>query len=388
MAGALDGFRILDFTHQLNGPYCTMLLGHLGAEIIKVEPPGGDRFRRSWMPEDASTDSYEFRMVNTNKQSIVLDLKTERGIELARRLIAVSDVMVENYAKGTMERFGLDYEVARQINPRIIYACSRGYGETGPYAPYGSNAGVNSGMAGWTYAAWESSGVWGTKTQGIGDEAGGISLAVGILGALVARERTGTGQKVEVAMQEALIGFMVSKLHQHFTGNLVGGSAPPQVADGYFTLRAPEMSDRTWAQLTAFMESEDLRDDPRFATVDARRRHERELNDILRSWARGKTRQELWEGLRDLGFFGAPVLALGEVLEDPHIRERQAFIEREHPTAGVQTLIAPWIRMSETPASIDDVSPTVGQHTDRVLQEILGLSAHDVEALRAEKVVQ
>jgi crotonobetainyl-CoA:carnitine CoA-transferase CaiB-like acyl-CoA transferase len=386
--GALDGFRILDFTHQLNGPYSTMLLGHLGAEIIKVEPPGGDHFRRSWMPEDASTDSYEFRMINTNKKSIVLDLKTERGIGLTRELVAVSDVMVENYAKGTMERFGLDYESARQINPRIIYACSRGYGEDGPYAAYGSNAGVNSGMAGWTHAAWQSSGAWGTKTQGIGDEAGGISLAVGILGALLARERTGAGQKVEVSMQEALLGFMVSKLHQHFTGNSVGGSAPPQVADGYFTLRAPEMNDEAWARLAALMENEDLRDDPRFATAIARRRHQRELNEALRTWARGKTRQELWEGLRDIGFFGAPVLSLGEVLEDPHIKGRRAFIEREHPTAGVQTLIAPWIRLSETPTSIESVSPTTGQHTDWVLQDVLGLSREDVAELRAEKIVQ
>ncbi len=388
MPGALDGVRILDFTHQLNGPFCTMLLGHLGAEIIKIEPPGGDRFRRTWMPENASSDGYEFLMVNTNKKSIMIDLKTERGGELARRLAAVSDVLVENYQKGNMERFGLGYETIRAINPRIIYACSRGYGEDGPYAAYGSNAGVNNGMAGWTHSAWQSNGAWGTKVQGIGDEAGGISMAVGILGALVARERTGQGQKIEVAMQEALLGFMVSKLHEHFTGNLVGGPGPAEVADGYFTLRAPEMSDRTWTRLTAFMQSEDVRDDPRFATVDARREHARELNDLLRTWARGKTREELWDGLRDVGFFGAPVLSLGEVLDDPHIKERGAFAQREHPTAGTLTLLEPWIRMSETPTSIDVVAPTRGQHTDWVLQDVLGLSAEEVAGLRAEKVVR
>src|SRR5438874_4761753 len=208
MPGSLQDLRVIDFTHALNGPFCTMLLGHLGAEIIKVEPPSGDNFRRSWMPPGSPQDGYEFMMVNTNKKSVVVNLKTEQGREIVRRLIAISDVLVENYQKGTMEEFGLDYETIRGINPRLIYACSRGYGETGPYAPYGSNAGVNNGMAGWTHAAWELNDAWGTKALGIGDEAGGVSMAVGILGALYSRTQTGEGQKIEVAMQEAVLGFM------------------------------------------------------------------------------------------------------------------------------------------------------------------------------------
>src|SRR5204863_5096066 len=130
MPGALSGVRVLDFTHQLNGPFCTMLLGHMGAEIIKVEPPGGDRFRRSWMPPGSKADNYEFLMANTNKKSVVLNLKTEAGRELARRLVGISDVLVENYGKGTMDDFGLDYDAVKSINPRLIYACSRGYGDS------------------------------------------------------------------------------------------------------------------------------------------------------------------------------------------------------------------------------------------------------------------
>src|SRR5206468_9875826 len=168
----------------------------------------------------------------------------------------VSDVLVENYQKGNMERFGLDYETVRSINPKIIYACSRGYGDDGPYADYGSNAGVNNGMAGWLHSAWQGNGAWGSKVPGIGDEAGGVSMALGILAALLARERTGQAQKVEVSMQESLLGFMVSKFHELFTGNLVGGPGAAQVADGYFTLRPPEMSDRTWTRLTAIMGAE------------------------------------------------------------------------------------------------------------------------------------
>jgi len=387
MSGALEDIRVVDLTHALNGPFCTMLLGHLGAEIIKVEPPSGDNFRRSWMPPGSPQDGYEFMMVNTNKKSVVVNLKTEQGREIVRRLIAISDVLVENYQKGTMEEFGLDYEAVRRINPRLVYACSRGYGETGPYAPYGSNAGVNNGMAGWTQAAWELNGAPGTKALGIGDEAGGVSMAIGILAALHDRERTGQGQQIVVSMQEALLGFLVGTFHEFFTGNKVGGP-PAQVADGYFTLRMPEITDANWRTLAVTMDREDLEDDPRFATAEGRRAHRKELEPILFGWARGQTRQELWVKLRDLGYFGAPVLSLGEVMEDPHVKAREAFIQREHPTGGDIALLAPWIHMTRTPPSIQHVSPTLGQHTNDVLQGLLGCTAEEIERLRADKVVR
>ena len=197
---------------------------------------------------DATTDAYESLWINVNKKSIVLNLKTAKGVELARRLIARADVLVENYQKGVMERFGLDYDSVKALNPRLIYACSRGYGEWGPYANYGNTAASNNSIAGWLDNAWKNNGAPGTKTLGVGDEAAGISIALGILAALHARERTGEGQKVEVSMQEAVLGFMTSSLHEHFTGNRVGNS-PMKVADGYFTLRVPDMSDSVWTQL-------------------------------------------------------------------------------------------------------------------------------------------
>ncbi len=387
MHGALEDVRVIDFTHALNGPFCTMLLGHLGAEIIKIEPPGGDAFRRRWMPRDAGRDGYEFLWVNTNKKSVVLDLKTERGLDLARQLIARADVLVENYQKGTMERFGLDYDSVKGLNPRLIYACSRGYGEWGPYARYGNTAGTNNGISGWTHTAWGYSGASGTKSLGIGDEAAGVSMAFGILAALHARARTGQGQKIEISMQEAVLGFMVSSMHEYFTGNKVG-SEPMQVADGYFTLRMPNISDAAWVQLAQLMCRDDLAEDSRFATAAVRREHRAELEEMVRAWARGKTRQELWEGLRDLAYFGAPVLSTGEVLEDPHIKERRAFIERDHPTAGPTTLLAPWIHLSKTPASIHDDAPAIGQHTDEVLGGLLGLTTAELGDLRAQGVVQ
>jgi crotonobetainyl-CoA:carnitine CoA-transferase CaiB-like acyl-CoA transferase len=387
MPGALEDVRVVDLTHALNGPFCTMLLGHLGAEVIKVEPPSGDNFRRSWMPPGSPQDGYEFMMVNTNKKSIAVDLKTEDGRNVVRRLIAVSDVMVENYQKGTIEKFGLDYESVKQINPRLIYACSRGYGETGPYAPYGSNAGVNNGMAGWTHAAWELNGAPGTKALGIGDEAGGVSMVIGILGALHARERTGRGQKIEVAMQEAVLGFLVGTYHELFTGNKVGGP-PTQVGDGYFTLRLPEITDNAWKELAVVIGREDLQNDPKFATREGRRANKKALEEMLFAWARDKTRDELWVKLRDLGYFGAPVLSLTEVFEDPHVKARETFVEREHPTGGTIKLLSPWIHMSDTPSSIRAVSPTLGQHTDEILSGVLACTPAEISSLRASGAVR
>ena len=387
MPGALQDIRVIDFTHALAGPFCVMLLGHLGADIIKVEPPNGDEFRRMWMQPGATTDAYESLWINVNKKSIVLNLKTPKGVELARRLIAQADVLVENYQKGVMERFGLDYDSVKTLNPRLIYACSRGYGEWGPYASYGNTAASNNSIAGWLDNAWKNNGAVGTKTLGVGDEAAGVSIALGILAALHARESTGEGQKVEVSMQEAVLGFMTSSMHEHFTGNRVGNS-PMKVADGYFTLRVPDMSDSVWAQAGKLIGGNDLLQDPRFATASARRQNRAELEKIVKTWASGKTRQEIWDGLRELDYFGAPVLSIGEVMEDRHIKERRAFIEREHPTAGPTTLLAPWIHLSKTPTGIHQDAPAIGQHTDEVLGGLLGLTETELGDLRAEGVVK
>jgi crotonobetainyl-CoA:carnitine CoA-transferase CaiB-like acyl-CoA transferase len=387
MPGALEDIRVIDFTHALNGPFCTMLLGHLGAEIIKIEPPAGDGFRRSWMPPGAKLDAYEFLWINVNKKSVVLNLKTHRGVELARQLIARADVLVENYHVGQMEKFGLGYDTLSAINPRLIYACSRGFGETGPYAHYGSTAQTNNSMTGWTHTGWKYSGAPGTKALGIGDEAAGVSMVCGILAALHARERSGEGQRIVVSMQEALMGFMISEFHEHFVGIEVGNHPIP-AADGYFTLRIPDLSDSGWAKLAKLMAREDLTADPRFADATARKDNRAALQDLIKSWARGKTRQELWDGLRSIDYFGAPVLSIGEVMDDPHIKERRAFIERNHPTAGPTKLLAPWIHMSKTPASIRADAPVIGQHTEEVLGSMLGLSAAQLSELREHGVVK
>ena len=286
-----------------------------------------------------------------------------------------------------MEKFGLGYEDLKKINPRLIYACSRGFGESGPYKDYGSTAHTNNSMTGWTHTGWNYSGAPGTKAIGIGDEAAGVSMVCGILAALHARERSGEGQRIVVSMQEALLGFMISEFHEHFIGIEIGNKPVP-AADGYFTLRIPDLSDSGWAKLAKFMGREDLLEDTSFATAAGAKQNRSELYELIKTWVSGKTRQELWDGLRHIDYFGAPVLSMGEVIDDPHIKERQAFIERNHPVAGPVKLLAPWIHMSKTPPSIREDSPAIGQHTDEVLGGILGLSAAELSDLRAQRAIK
>jgi crotonobetainyl-CoA:carnitine CoA-transferase CaiB-like acyl-CoA transferase len=188
-------------------------------------------------------------------------------------------------------------------------------------------------------------------------------------------------------MQEALMGFMISEFHEHFVGIEVGNTPIP-ATDGYFTLRIPDVSDSGWAKLAKLMGREDLVADPRFADATARKKNRAALQELIKSWARGKTRQELWDGLRPIDYFGAPVLSMGEAMDDPHIKERQAFIERNHPTAGPTKLLAPWIHMSKTPPSIRADAPALGQHTDEVLGTVLGLSHAQLSELREQEIVK
>ena len=386
MAGPLSGVRVLDLTHVLNGPFCTMVLAHLGAEVLKVEYGPGDRFRHSWMAPSAKRDGYEFLMVNSNKKGITLNLKHEKGRHIFRQLVDKSDVVTENFTVGVMDRLGFGYDALCEINPRIIYACSRGYGEDGPYAHVRANAGTIMAMSGWQYAAQEQAGVPGVKAMGIGDEAAGISLALAICAALYEREQSGKGQKIEVAMQEALMGFMASTFHTHFEGRKVG-AAPKEAADGNYSFHLPDVTDDLWAKLSAAMGKSELAEDERYATVKGRRQHYEELEELVSEWVGGKTRRELWEVLSGFGLSSGMVLSLGEAIEDPHIKARGAFVDVEHPEAGTLKLLAPWMRFSETPAKITSPAPLIGQHNREVYGDLLGLSEAEIDKLAEEGAI-
>jgi crotonobetainyl-CoA:carnitine CoA-transferase CaiB-like acyl-CoA transferase len=386
MTGPLQGVRVLDLSHVLNGPFATMLLAHMGADVIKVEYGAGDRYRHSWLPPGVDRDSYEFLAVNANKRAITLNLKRERGKELFRELAAKSDVLVENFSVGVLDRLGLGYEALREINPRLIYASSRGFGDWGPYAQSRAFAPTIMAAAGWTAAAWDLADHPGTRVLGIGDEAAGVSMALGICAALYRRQASGTGQRIEVSMQEALLGFMVSTLHTLFEGRSVGGICHP-CADGYVSFHLPDLSDEVWARMATALGHPEALADPRFAGQPARRQHFDELQNEILGWLTTRTRAELWDLFRANNIPAAPVLSIAEVVDDEHLRARQAFVGVAHDEAGELTLLRPWVRFSETPAEIRQAGPRIGEHNEEVYGELLGLTADQLSELAREGVI-
>ena len=382
MPGPLSGVRVLDLTHVLNGPFATMLMAHMGAEVLKVEYGDGDRYRHSWMPPDAGRDGYEFLAVNANKKCITLNMKHPEGRKIFERLLAQSDVLVENFSVGVMDRLGLSYEECRKINPKIIYGSARGFGDSGPYAHMRAFAPTVMASAGWVDAAWQFSGKPGTKVLGIGDEAAGVSLALGIVTALFNRERTGEGTKIEISMQEAMIGFMVSTLHTLFEGQPVGGRYY-ECTDGYVSFHLPDISDDLWRLLATSLGHEKALTDPRFENAAARRRHFPQVQQTVAEMVRGHTRARLWEILKQHGIASSPVLSIGEVVENEHIKARGAFLDVEHPQAGILKLLRPWIRFSDAPTTIDHAGPAIGEHNASVYRELLGFDEDKLRELAA-----
>ena len=385
-SGPLSGTRILDLTHVLNGPFCTMLLAHMGADVIKVEFGAGDRFRHAWMPTDAGRDGYESLVVNANKRCITLNLKVDEGKEMFTRLVGLSDVVVENFSPGVMDRLGFGFERLREIKSDIVYARSSGYGSTGPYADVPAFAMLIQAISGWTDSGWTTPEARGSKPLGIGDESAGVSMALGILAALYARERTGQGDFVDVSMQESQLGFMVSSLHTLFEDQPVA-SAPARCADGYVAFHLPDLSAERWAALCESMGHPETIDDPRFDSVDKRRHRFDELMAEAQKWVETMTRAELWQVFRQLGLPGAPVLDVAEAVADENLQARGAMLEVDHAQAGRLKMLRPWIRFRERDTTIDHAGPAVGEHNREVYGELLEMSAEAVDALAARGVI-
>ena len=376
-------------THVLNGPFCTLLLGHMGAEIIKIEHGNGDRYRHSWVPSHLTRDGYNFIAVNSNKKGILLDLKKEEGKELFRELVKKSDVVVENFTTGVMDRLGLGYEAFRALNSKIIYACSRGYGESGPYKHIRANAGTIqaiTGMADAQARLAEKPGVMGPQAA---DELAGVSMCLGILGALYSRSQSGKGQKVEVSMQEAQLGFMTSLFHEEFEGRRVSGSGPrpARTRISHFMHLPDTQPDKLWTSLVEGLGFPQLATDPNFATAKARRENFALVDAAVAEICKTRTRKELWEILGRFGLSSAPVLSVRECLENEHLKEREAFVEIDHPMAGKVKLLAPWVRFSETPSSIDSPAPLRGQHNKDVFGRILNLDESQIADLEQKGVI-
>jgi formyl-CoA transferase len=398
---ALSGIRILDLTQFEAGTSCTQFLGWLGADVLKVEPPGGEQSRRN-RPEVPGLDSTFFLLFNANKRSVTLDLKHPEGRALFLRMAERADVVVENFAPGLMERLGLDYERLRAVNPRIILARLKGFGLSGPYHEYKSFDMIAQAVGGVMSVTGFPDREPVRCGAAIADSGTGMHMAAAILAAYIQRERTGEGQLVEVSMQEAAANLVRGVYVSHYRdgrpaprrGN---GTPPGAVPDGvypcapggpndYVYIYVQPINEEMWRQFATAIGREDLLADPRCADAATRWQHRDALDEIARAWTRARTKHEAMAALGKAGVPCGAVLDTAEVLDDPHLNARGAIAAFDHPTRGRFRVPGCPVRLSASEA-VTTPPPLAGQHTAEVLAEVLGLSAGDVAALRARGVV-
>ena len=374
----LDDIRVLDLTHVWYGPWCTMMLADMGAEVIRVEPPWGaiDRLAEGALFGGAS---YTFHHLNLNKKDITLDLKNPEGIAILKELVKKSDVVVQNFSPGAMERLGLGYEVLKGINPGIIYAALSGFGQDGPYTKRRSYAMIAEAMSGHTRLTGERADPEGPPiemAQAYGDLGPGTMAAMAILGAIRYRDRTGMGQMIDVAQYDCMVAYNTS-----ITGYTLSGLLPLELRKKYPMGRGVgglyEAKDGGWIRLAAF--------GPRF--IDRLNRHygvEMVEKEFIGEKVKGMTRDEAVELYVGLGLPCAPVYHVDETVADPHLAARGMFVEVEHPLAGTVKVPNFPIKFSETPGEIRTAAPVLGAHSRELLVGLLGVSEERfVELVRA-----
>jgi len=390
---ALDGVRVLDATQVMAGPFCTMLLGDLGADVVKVEPPEGDTTRT--MAGSRGTESPGFWSINRNKRGIVLNLKDARGQEIFRALAARADILVENYRPGAMAALGLGYADLRALNPALVYASISGFGATGPYATRGGFDLVAQGMSGIMSVTGEAGQAPVKCGVPLTDLGAGLLALQAVLAAYVHRLRTGEGQHVDTSLLEAGIALSVWESAQYFSGGGVPepmGSAhrmfaPYQAircADGHINLGAANA--RTWERLARALGRADLLERPEYRAAEDRVRNRRRLAEEIEAVTATRPRAHWLKLLDEEGIPCGPILDYAEVFADPQVRERGMVQEMDHPEGGRIRVVGPAVKLSETPARLRRPSPRLAEHTAEVLRE-LGYADAEVQALAAAGVV-
>jgi formyl-CoA transferase len=395
----LDDIRVLDLTHFVNGPYATMLLSYMGAEVTKIESPKwGDGMRPGYRRSRDQPIGMAFALMNANKRSITLNLKTDEGREIFKRLACKADLVVENYEAGTMDRMGLGYEVLKEVNPRIIYASSTGYGQTGPNRNLPAFDPIVQAMTG-VMALTGQPGEPPLKAGVImSDVLGATHLCAGILGAIRQRDRTGKGVMVEISMQEASLPTLVSHLSAYYGMGLrqlregnrgSGGVVTPANAyparDGWVMVLAAD--NHRWRKLCRLMGKPEMAEDPQYAKLSGRSQHRDNIDRIIGEWTRTKTRQQLMDELSANDVICGIVKELPEVMTDPHLFERGALQEVDHPHLGRMTIFTSPLRFEGKAARPKSASPLLGADNDRVYGDELGLTRTEIASLRERKII-
>src|SRR6476660_3035553 len=397
MDQALSGVRIIDMTHNQAGPACTQILGFLGADVIKLEEPKGGDIARVNLRDQKNSDSLFFLILNANKRSLTLNLKTDAGKDLFRKVIAQSDVLVENFGPGALDRLGFGYEALAKINPRLIYATIKGFGTYGPYSGFKSFEPVAQAMGGAMAVTGFPENPPTYVYPAIGDSGTGMHMAIGILAALQQRHATGKGQHVEVSMQDSVVNLIRVSLrdHQRFgapmqrQGNQLGRTvpgttypcAPGGPNDYVYIFAQPQM----WQAFIAAIGQPELADDPRFASSESRWENRPALDAIVEAWTRRHSKHEVMKVLGDAGVPCGATLDTGEVLADPHLRERDMIVDIDYATRGTYQTVGCPGKLSDSLAEVTR-PPLLGEHTAELLEALCGVDADGVAKLRAQGV--
>jgi len=393
---ALDGLQVLDFSHALAGPYCTLIMADCGAEVYKLESPHGGELSRGWGPPFAGGEASFFLGLNRGKRGISIDLKQAKGIELCRRLIERMDVLVENFRPGTMERIGLGYEAVRPRNPKLVYCSISGYGQNGPSRDEAAMDLVVECSSGFMSITGTEEGEQVRSGYAVADINAGLFATISILMALQYRNRTGVGQYIDVSMFDSMISAMSSNYMSHLGSGVTPkpmGTAFPTVVP-YRVFRASDRvfsvavgSEKLWAAFCGAIGHPKLRAHPDYASNALRIQNREELEQKLEDIFRARTAAEWIRMLGDAGIPSSLVLNLAEVVKHPQSAFREMFPWMRHVTAGAHQVTGSPIKMSETPGRPSSTAPLLGQDTRVVLRELLGLDNESIAQLTADGVI-
>jgi crotonobetainyl-CoA:carnitine CoA-transferase CaiB-like acyl-CoA transferase len=391
--GALSGLRVIDLTRVLAGPFCTMMLADMGAEVIKVEEPGKGDDSRHFAPFRNGESAY-YMNLNRNKKGVTLNLKKGRDIFI--ELVKTADVLVENYRPGTMDRLGLGYETLKKINPRLVYGAVSGFGDTGPYRLRPGYDIIGQAMGGlMSTTGWPGGEPTRTGTA-MGDVLAGLSVTIGILAALRHRDQTGCGQKVDVALVDSVVASLevITQIY------LTDGHIPERIGNRYestypydsFKANDGDVvvgaaNDKLWQLVCQVIEQPDLQNDERFDTNPKRVQRHAEIKPIIEAWTKTHSVDEIVDRMLGAGVPVAPINTIDRLVKDPHIAvAREMFVDVEHPKAGVLKLTGAHIKLTETPPAIRTPSPELGQHNGEVFGSLLGMVSSDIEKLTQDGV--
>lgn len=393
--GPLEGVRVIELAHIMAGPVCGLMLADLGADVIKVEKAQGGDDSRRFLPPEINGEPAAFMMMNRNKRGIVLDLKSEGGKDVLRRLVKDADILIENYRRGTMEKLGLGYDELKKINPGLIYCEISGFGRTGPYKDRAGFDLIAQGMSGLMDITGEVDRGPAKVGAPVSDTTAGILGALGCVSAYAHKQKTGEGQRVDTSLFEAAITHTYWQSAICFaTGVSPGrmGTAHPlnapyqtfETKDGWINIGAANQ--RNWERLLECLEAPELGEDPRFAINAERMAHLPELVDVLSGYFKTRSTADWLDALEEVGLPAGPVFSIKEMQSDPQAIARDMVPETQHPVAGtVKTLGLP-IKLSETPGGVTMPAPLFGQHTREVLAE-LGYSEEQIAQLIGDGAV-